>query len=84
MAIDPELKLAIREARIGSDSAVVAAEQLAGHGIVESGTFDRMVGFLLDVQAALDRAHSILEQDHEIGEIDGVITHARLPSGAGR
>jgi hypothetical protein len=51
----------VSEARICNDAALLAAEQLAQHGIVESGTFDRLMSLLLDAQAALDKAHAIME-----------------------
>jgi hypothetical protein len=49
-----DFKRRVKEAAVAIESAMLAAETLAGHGVVESLTFERMMDFLEEASAAVD------------------------------
>ena len=49
-----DFRARVKEAAIAVESALVAAEGLASHGVVESLTFERMVDFLGEAAIAVD------------------------------
>ena len=49
-----DFRARVKEAAIAVESAMVAAEGLANHGVVESLTFERMVDFLEEAAIAVD------------------------------
>ena len=49
-----DFRARVKAAAIAVESAIVAAEGLASHGVVESLNFDRMVDFLIEASTAVD------------------------------
>jgi hypothetical protein len=58
-----EVRLLAVEAAISMDAALTAAEQIAGHGIVESTSFERLMTLLEDAAAAVDQIRRMTEPD---------------------
>lgn len=49
-----DFRTRVKEAAIAIESALVAAELLADHGIVESGSYDQLVDFMQEAATAVD------------------------------
>lgn len=56
-----EVRLLAVEAAISIDAALVAAEQIAGHGIVESSSFERLMTLLEEAAVAVDQIKRMTE-----------------------
>jgi hypothetical protein len=50
----------IKQAAVAVQSALIAAEMLASHGIVESLNYERLMDLLHEANAAMDQIHCIL------------------------
>jgi hypothetical protein len=49
-----DFRVKVKEAALAVESALLAAETLASHGVVESLNYERMIDFLIEASKAVD------------------------------
>jgi hypothetical protein len=60
MSTADDFESRVRQAAVALQSALIAAEMLATHGIVESLNYERLMDLLHEANAAMDQIHCIL------------------------